>query len=94
MSRQKQLAILAVVVLTVILALVLLLPKSHVEQPPTVRIGYLNIVASLPLFVAEEKGFLQAEGVKYESTPIASSNQLVDGIVAGNLDFFPECVFR
>ena len=30
------------------------------EKETTVRIGYLNIVASLPLFVAEEKGFLKS----------------------------------
>lgn len=90
MSRRAKLiaiAIAAVVIVTV-LAIALREPPAH--EPPTVRIGYLNIVASLPLFVAEEKGFLQAEGIKYETTPIASSNQLVDAIVAGNLDVFPE----
>jgi NitT/TauT family transport system substrate-binding protein len=60
------------------------------ETPVTVRLGYLNITASLPLFIAEEKGFFAEEGLKYEATPIATSNQLIDGLAAGNLDVFPE----
>jgi len=58
------------------------------EQTPTVRIGYLNLVTSLPLFLAEEKGFLREQGIEYKTMPISSSNQIVDGIVAGNLDCF------
>jgi ABC-type nitrate/sulfonate/bicarbonate transport system substrate-binding protein len=60
------------------------------EQPVTVRIGYLNITASLPLFIAEEKGFFSDEQLKHEAVVTATSNQLVDGIVAGNLDVFVE----
>lgn len=64
------------------------------KQPPEgkvlVRIGYLNIVASLPLFVAEEKGFFEDAVVQYKATVIATSNQLVDALVAGNLDCYIE----
>jgi ABC-type nitrate/sulfonate/bicarbonate transport system substrate-binding protein len=56
----------------------------------TVRIGYLSNTGSLPLFVAEEKGFFTEEGIHEEATPIATSNQLVDALVAGNLDAYPE----
>lgn len=67
----------------------------NIQKPVTkpsekVKIGYLNIAASLPLFVAEEKGFFVEEGIEYESVPISTSNQLVDGILAGNLDLFIE----
>ncbi|MHC4572128.1 MAG: ABC transporter substrate-binding protein [Planctomycetota bacterium] len=58
------------------------------KQNPSVRIGYLNIVTNLALFVAEEKGFLKDEGIEYKTIPVASSNQIVDDIVAGNLDCF------
>lgn len=64
--------------------------KAPDEQSPIPRIGYLNITASLPLFVAEEKGFFDDEGITIKSLQTASSNQLVDGIVAGNLDAFVE----
>jgi len=58
------------------------------KKNPYARIGYLNIVTSLPLFVVEEKGFLREQGVEYKTVPVASSNLIVDGIVAGNLDCF------
>jgi ABC-type nitrate/sulfonate/bicarbonate transport system substrate-binding protein len=60
------------------------------SKPTTVRIGYLSNTGSLPLFVAEEKGFFTEEGIHEEATPIATSNQLVDALVAGNLDAYPE----
>lgn len=60
------------------------------DRTPTVRIGYLNIVASLPLFIADEKGLLRQQGVQYELIPFATSNQLVDAIVAHNIDCFVE----
>lgn len=58
------------------------------EKEQTVRIGYLNIVTSLPLFLAEEKGFLRQEGIEFETVPVSSSNQIVEDIITGNLDCF------
>jgi ABC-type nitrate/sulfonate/bicarbonate transport system substrate-binding protein len=89
MKRKTLVSVGAIVVVGLIVALYFSL-KGPSEKETTVRIGYLNIVASLPLFVAEEKGFLRDQGIKYDTTPIASSNQLVDAVVAGNLDFFIE----
>lgn len=61
-----------------------------VDDSTIVRIGYLNITASLPFFIAEDQGYFSSEGIKYEAFPTATSNQLVDGIVAANLDVFIE----
>lgn len=58
--------------------------------PVTARIGYLNITASAPLFIAEEKGYFAEEGVTVDASRLETSNQLVDGIIAGNLDAFVE----
>ena len=57
-------------------------------QAPIVRIGYLNLVTSLPLFIAQEKGFLTAQGIKFEAIPVATSNQLADALIAGDLDCY------
>lgn len=65
-------------------------PARSSDKFTTVHIGYLNITASLPLFIAEEKGFLSEQGINYLSLPFATSNQLVDGILAENLDVFIE----
>jgi ABC-type nitrate/sulfonate/bicarbonate transport system substrate-binding protein len=47
-------------------------------EPPKVRIGYLPIIADLPLFVALEKGYFQkrqldVEAVRFESSPTMST---------------------
>lgn len=56
--------------------------------PPTVHIGYLNLITSLPLFIAQEKNFLTAQGIKFEAIPVATSNQLADDLIAGDLDCY------
>lgn len=63
---------------------------SSTDEKTVVRIGYLNITASLPLFIAEEKGFFNDEGITIESIPLATSNQLVDGLLTDNLHCFVE----
>src|SRR3954467_4543439 len=60
------------------------------KEAELVKIGYLQNTGSLPLFVAEEKGYFAEEGVREEAMPIATSNQLVDALLAGNLQAFPE----
>jgi len=89
MTRKSLIGIAAILIVILVL-IVYFFYRIPPEQIITVRIGYLNIVASLPLFIAEEKGFLEEEDIKYKSIPIASSNQLVDAIVAGNIDCFIE----
>ena len=89
MNRKVKTSIIAIIVIAIVAFLFFGLWK-HREEGVSVRIGYLNIVASLPLFVAEEKGFLHEEGVNYETSVIATSNQLVDAVVAGNLDCYIE----
>ena len=76
-------------VVCAIVVLVLWITNADREAQP-VRIGFLNIAASLPLFIAEENDYFSAEGVDIKTYSISSSNQLVDGILAGNLDMFVE----
>ena len=62
--------------------------KPGCDGTPTVRIGYLNLVTSLPLSVAGQKEFFTEQGVDYKAIPVASSNKIVEGIVNGDLDCF------
>lgn len=87
MNKKNLLGISVIVIVVLVIWLYFFL-RTPFEQAPTVRIGYLNIVTSLPLFVAEEEGFLREEGVEYKGISIASSNQLVDDIADGKLDCF------
>jgi ABC-type nitrate/sulfonate/bicarbonate transport system substrate-binding protein len=90
MGKQSGNLVVVVVAAAVAAAGLLLWSGCGGQKPVTVKIGYLNNTGSLPLFVAEEKGFFSAEGIQEEATPIATSNQLVDALVAGNLHAFPE----
>lgn len=72
----------------ILVSLVLCTISCNNDSRP-IRIGYLNIVASLPLFVAEENDYF--EGLEVEFFQMASSNQLVDATLTGNLDFIVEC---
>ena len=60
------------------------------DSQNTVRIGYLPIVASLPLYVSQEKGFFEEQGITVEATQFQSSNALVEALVAGKIDAIAE----
>ena len=51
-----------------------------------VKIGYLPLTASLPLFVAVEQGYFDDENVQVELIRFESSNLIMDSIIKGNLD--------
>jgi NitT/TauT family transport system substrate-binding protein len=52
----------------------------------TVKIGYLNIVMSLPTFVAQEKGLFAEEGLKVELIPFQSGTDIIDALIAGRIN--------
>jgi NitT/TauT family transport system substrate-binding protein len=51
-----------------------------------VRIGYLNVIPSLPTFVAIEKGYFREQGLEVVATPFESGTLIVDALVAGRID--------
>src|SRR3989338_8430644 len=63
-------------------------PKQ--EEQKVVKIGYLPIMASLPLYVAQENNYFVEQGVQIETTQLQSSNQLVDALVRGDIDIVVE----
>src|SRR4051812_20859199 len=90
MYSPRKLIFIAAGLLVVVALAVLIYVNRDKTTAATARIGYLNITASLPLFIAEKEGFFAEEKIQIETLQIASSNQLIDAIVAGNLDAFVE----
>lgn len=91
MNRRQMIALVGAVALIAAAAIILYFRLTSVRQQlPEVRVGYLNITASVPFFIAEQEGFFAQEGVRIDGHQIATSNQLVDAVVAGNLDAFVE----
>jgi NitT/TauT family transport system substrate-binding protein len=70
----------------VLLFLVMIVSPNHSVAQDEVKIGYLNLVISLPTFVALEKGYFQEQGLKVVNTPFESGSLLTDALVAGRLD--------
>ena len=89
MDLLRRLLVAGVVVALVVLAFLVFRNRSP-QAPMVGRIGYLNIAASLPLFIAEANGYFAEEGVQAETVEMATSDQLVEGIVAGDLDVLIE----
>lgn len=63
-------------------------PKSSEE--PCFRVGYLDITASAPLFVAQSQDLFAQNDVCVEAIRFATSNQLVDALAAERLDYVVE----
>lgn len=82
------------ITLTIILIIIILIISIAIFYPSKdtsiVKIGYLDITASLPLFIAEEKGFIDDYKIEYETIPLSTSNQLVDAVIADNIDLYIE----
>lgn len=55
-----------------------------------VRVGFLPILASLPLYVAEEGGYFTEAGIEIEKIPFQTGEQLNDAFIRGDIDIAPE----
>lgn len=60
------------------------------QEEATVRIGHLPILASLPLYIAQENKYFEDRGINVEVVQLQSSNQLVDALVRGDIDIVVE----
>jgi ABC-type nitrate/sulfonate/bicarbonate transport system substrate-binding protein len=63
--------------------------KSSHRLPGEVRIAYLPIIPSLPVFVVQEQHLFEKENLKVEMLSLSSSNDLVNALVAGQADMLP-----
>lgn len=73
------------VVLIVIVAASLMFINQPAEKT-TVDIGYKKHVAYMPLFVAQEKGFFEQEGLIVNPVIFDSTNQMMAAVVSGDID--------
>ena len=59
------------------------------RDTPVVRIAYAPILASLPLFVAQEQNLFAREKVHVRPLSFSSSNDMVNALIAGQADVLP-----
>jgi len=63
--------------------------RSSHRAPGEVRIAYLPIIPSLPVFVVQEQHLFEKENLKVAMLSLNSSNDLVNALVAGQADLLP-----
>lgn len=56
-------------------------------EPSCFRVGYLDFTGSAPYFVAQGLGLFERFSTCVEATAFATSNQLVDAVAAGRIDY-------
>jgi len=88
MSKKNLLGVIVVIVIVALAIALYSFRRAPSEKLPAVRIGYLNLITSLPVFIAQEKGFFKEEGIDGNAVSVSSSNQIVDDVLAGKLDCF------
>lgn len=76
--------ILFVIIILSIGAIYLFYPKQ--EKTKTVRIGYLPIIASLPFYTAQERGYFEELGINVVATQIQTSDQIIWAPIRGDID--------
>jgi ABC-type nitrate/sulfonate/bicarbonate transport system substrate-binding protein len=63
--------------------------KSAHKEVGEVRVAYLQIIPSLPVFIAQEQGLFDQENLRLKAIAVGSSNDLVNTMVAGQADILP-----
>jgi ABC-type nitrate/sulfonate/bicarbonate transport system substrate-binding protein len=63
--------------------------KSAHKDAGEVRIAYLQIIPSLPVFIAQEQRLFDKENLRLKAIALGSSNDLVNAMVAGQADILP-----
>ncbi|MGH9923394.1 MAG: ABC transporter substrate-binding protein, partial [Nitrososphaerales archaeon] len=88
MVASKKLTIYSIIAVAIIVAItVTFLQSPRTVEPLNLRIGYLGIVDTVPVFVAMEKGYFEEEGFTISSTRFQSSNQLAEAVINGDVDY-------
>ncbi|MGD0790727.1 MAG: ABC transporter substrate-binding protein [Terriglobales bacterium] len=63
--------------------------KSAHKDAGEVRVAYLQIIPSLPVFIAQEQRLFDKENLRMKAIALGSSNDLVNAMVAGQADILP-----
>lgn len=69
-----------------------LLPTSCSKPPQettTLRVASQPLVFGLPLYVAQDQGFFEKNGVTVDAKSFTSANDMINALVAGQVDMLP-----
>jgi NitT/TauT family transport system substrate-binding protein len=87
MSKFKIITLVSIIVILIIASFLWFIkPQENKSQKPTFKLGYQNVIQSLPIFLAQEKGWLDNPNWKIELVKMESSNQVNDALLSNQID--------
>ena len=89
MNNKKWAPMIVVLAIVVIVGGYFVFRNSSKIEDHVVKIGYLPTLGSAMYDVAKENQYFEKEGIKYEMTPIQTSNQILEALVRGDIDVSP-----
>lgn len=58
-------------------------------RDPGVRLGYVPIIASVPVYLAQDQRLSEKQHVRFQTVSFSSSNDMVSALVSGQVDILP-----
>ena len=88
MSKSKIFVFTSLILILIISSLIWFTKTQSVKlEKPIFKLGYVNVIQALPIFTAQEKGWLDNSNWKIELLKMESSNQVNDAILKDQIDF-------
>jgi len=66
--------------------LILAIAPARAAEPIAVNIGITNVIADVPLFVADKRGYFAAENLKLSFVPFDAAARMIGSLASGDLD--------
>jgi NitT/TauT family transport system substrate-binding protein len=77
----------AVIIIALLVTFASYQPQTAKLETTKVKIGYVPVAQSLPLYLAIEKGYFTAAGLEVEPVKFEAPNLYVDAMVSNQIDF-------
>lgn len=87
-NKRKIVLLVCVIIAVVLLSSILLIfaIRSLGNEQTIIKIGYLSVAPDLSFFVALDQHYFEKQGLKVEPIKFESSNQVIDALVANQID--------
>ena len=76
--------------LSVVLCLASMVPSLASAEPTKLRLGFIaasmHLFQSLPLYIAQQKGMLEHEGIALEVVPLPGVDHMITALDDGRVD--------
>jgi NitT/TauT family transport system substrate-binding protein len=67
-------------------ALLLLASPLRAAEPVAVNVGITNVIADVPLFIADKRGYFAQENLKVSFVPFDAAARMIGSLASGELD--------